>query len=61
MNRVGNDKKLHYSGFSSVFDPMGKEIVSVENKEKIITAEIEKDYVKEVRKKLPFLEDMRLI
>lgn len=61
VNRVGNDKKLHYSGFSSVFDPMGKEIVSVENKEKIITAEIDKDYVKEVRKKLPFLNDMRLI
>ncbi len=61
VNRVGNDKKLHYNGFSLVFDPMGKEIVSVKNKEKIITAEIDKDYVKEVRKKLPFLEDMRLI
>ncbi|HMN50058.1 MAG TPA: nitrilase-related carbon-nitrogen hydrolase, partial [Ignavibacteriaceae bacterium] len=31
VNRVGNDPKLHYNGFSSVFDPMGKEIVAVEN------------------------------
>ena len=61
VNRVGDDQKLHYNGFSSVFDPMGKELVSVKNQEKIITAEIDKDYVKEIRKKLPFLQDMRLI
>lgn len=61
VNRVGNDPKLHYNGFSSVFDPMGKEIIAVENEEKIITAEIDKTYVDAVRKKLPFLDDMRLI
>jgi predicted amidohydrolase len=61
VNRVGNDPKLHYNGFSSVFDPMGKEIVAVENEEKVIVAEMDKTYVNEVRKKLPFLDDMRLI
>ncbi len=61
VNRVGNDPKLHYNGFSSVFDPMGKEIIAIENEEKIITAEIDKTYVDAVRKKLPFLDDMRLI
>lgn len=61
VNRVGNDPKLHYNGFSSVFDPMGKEIFAVENEEKVIVAEIDKTYVDEVRKKLPFLDDMRLI
>ena len=61
INRVGDDPKLHYNGFSSVFDPMGKEIVSVENDEKIITVEIDKTYVDELRKKLPFLNDMGLI
>lgn len=61
VNRVGDDPKLHYSGFSSVFDPMGKEIVAVENEEKVIVAEIDRSYVDEVRKKLPFLNDMRLI
>jgi predicted amidohydrolase len=61
VNRVGDDPKLHYTGFSSVIDPMGKEIVTVENEEKVITAEIHKSYVDEVRKKLPFLDDMKLI
>jgi len=61
VNRVGDDPKLHYNGFSSVFDPMGKEIVTVENDEEIIVAEIDKSYVDEVRKKLPFLNDIRMI
>ena len=61
VNRVGDDPKLHYNGFSSVFDPMGKEIAAVENEEKIITVEIDKSYVNEVRTKLPFLGDIRLI
>lgn len=61
VNRVGNDIKLHYNGFTSLFDPMGKEIATIENKEAIVTAEIDTKYVKEIRKKLPFLKDMRLI
>lgn len=61
VNRVGDDPKLHYNGFSSVFDPMGKEITVVENEEKIIAAEIDKTYVDEVRKRLQFLSDIRLI
>jgi omega-amidase len=61
VNRVGDDPKLHYNGFSSVFDPMGKEIAAVENEEKLIEVEIDKLYVDEVRKKLPFLNDIRLI
>lgn len=61
VNRVGDDPKLHYNGFSSVFDPMGKELTSVENEERVIGTELDKDYVKEVREKFPFLEDIRLI
>ena len=61
VNRVGDDPKLHYNGFSSVFDPMGKEIVAVENEEKVIIAEIDKSYLDDVRQRLPFLKDMRLI
>jgi predicted amidohydrolase len=61
VNRVGDDPEHHYNGFSSLFDPMGKEIVAVQQEEKLITAEIEKNYVIEVRKKLPFLEDIRMI
>jgi predicted amidohydrolase len=40
---------------------MGKEMIAVENEEKVITVEIDKNYVDEVRKKLPFLNDIRLI
>ena len=61
VNRVGKDPKLNYIGFSSVFDPMGKEIVAVENEEKIIVADLDKNYVNEVRKKFPFLNDIKLI
>jgi predicted amidohydrolase len=61
VNRVGDDPKLHYNGFSSVFDPMGIEVVAVENEEKVIAAEIDKTYVDNVRQRLPFLKDIRLI
>ncbi len=61
VNRVGDDPKLHYSGFSGVFDPMGKEIITSENEEKIIVTELDKDYVRQVREKFPFLDDMKMI
>jgi predicted amidohydrolase len=60
-NRVGDDPKLHYNGFSSVYDPMGKEIVSIENENKLIVAEIDKNYVNEIRNEFPFLDDIKLI
>jgi len=61
VNRVGESPKLKYNGCSSVFDPMGKEIITVENEEKLVTVELDKNYVKEVRKEFPFLEDIRLV
>ena len=61
VNRVGKDPKLNYIGFSSVFDPMGNEIVAVENEEKVLTAEIDKNIVAEVRNTFPFLDDIKLI
>ena len=61
LNRVGKDPKLNYVGFSSVFDPMGKELAGVENEEKVILVELEKNYVSVVREKFPFLDDIKLI
>ena len=61
VNRVGDDTKLYYNGFSSVFDPMGKEIASLEKEEKVVVIELDKKYVNEVREKFPFLEDIKLI
>jgi predicted amidohydrolase len=61
VNRVGQDPKLNYVGFSSVYDPMGKEIISIENEERIIEVDLDKNYVNEVREKFPFLNDIKLI
>jgi omega-amidase len=61
VNRVGKDPKLNYTGFSCVYDPMGNEIVAVENEERIIFAEIQKTEVEDVRGKLPFLDDIKMI
>jgi predicted amidohydrolase len=61
VNRIGKDPNGQYNGFSSLFDPMGKEVISAENEEKIITIEIDKENVKQVREKLPFLNDIKLI
>ena len=60
-NRVGNDPFNQYNGCSAVFDPMGNEIVMVENEEKIIEAEIDLSLVNSTRTKLPFLQDIKLI
>ena len=61
VNRVGDDPELHYTGFSSIYDPMGNEIISLENEERIIYADINKDDVSKIRENLPFLDDINLI
>lgn len=61
VNRVGKDLKLNYNGYSSVFDPLGKEIVSRKNIEIILTADLDKKFLEEIRRELPFLNDIRLI
>jgi len=61
VNRVGDAQVLHYNGFTSICDPMGKEVISVENEERLIVAEIHKSEVEDVRIKLPFLDDISLI
>lgn len=61
INRVGDDLKLHYAGVSSVYDPMGIELASLKNEEKIIFSEIDKAKVEKIRKNLPFLKDINLI
>ena len=58
---MGKDPKLNYVGFSSVFDPMGKEVITLENEEKILIAELDKELIRKVREKFPFLNDMKMI
>ena len=61
VNRVGDDPKLHYPGFSSIYDPMGKEIISISDEEKIAFEDINTKEVEKIRKNLPFLDDINLI
>ena len=61
VNRVGEDQYGSYNGCSSVFDPMGSEIIIEQDFEKIIVVEIDLNKVNEVREKLPFLKDIKLI
>lgn len=61
VNRVGDDPKLHYNGYSGVYDPMGNEIVSVKDREKIIYCVLQKEMVSNTRNDLPFLDDIHLV
>jgi len=61
VNRVGVDEYGSYNGCSSVFDPLGNEIIIEQDSEKIIEVEIDLNKVKEIREKLPFLRDIKLI
>jgi len=61
VNRTGNDRKLHYNGYSGIYDPMGNEVDFLPDEEKIISAEISMENVKQVRNKFPFLDDIFLI
>ncbi|MDR3609900.1 MAG: carbon-nitrogen family hydrolase [Ignavibacteriaceae bacterium] len=61
VNRVGDYLNLHYNGYSSIFDPLGNELAALPDKEKIISADITKDNVEQVRAKFPFLDDIFLI
>jgi len=61
VNRIGKDPKLNYIGFSSVYDPMGKELIAVEHEERLIIVDLDKNYVNEVREKFPFLDDIKMV
>jgi predicted amidohydrolase len=61
VNRVGSDPKANYDGYSSLFDPMGEELLAVENVEGFYSVEIEIAKVEETRNRFPFLDDIKLI
>lgn len=61
VNRVGDDPYNKYNGSSAVFDPMGNTVLQTNSEEEIFEAELNLELVKEVREKLPFLDDIKLI
>ncbi|MCU7495813.1 MAG: hypothetical protein HF314_00175 [Ignavibacteria bacterium] len=60
VNRVGNDPGNEYNGFSSIISPLGEELVRLVDSEVISGTEISFDGLLEVRKRMPFLNDMHL-
>lgn len=62
VNRVGKDGNgFEHNGFSTIYDPLGKEILSIENEEGIFISEIDINEVEKTRNELPFLNDIKLI
>ena len=58
VNRVGTDgKDLYYSGHSSLIDPAGEVIYQKADAEDIQQFDLNKEYLIEIRTKLPFLKD----
>lgn len=61
VNRVGSDPYQDYNGCSAIYNPMGEDVILVENEATLIYADIDLDEVKTVRTKLGFLNDIKLI
>lgn len=58
VNRVGNDGKgIPHNGGSRLLDPMGEVLVDGNEEEALLTAIFSKNYLNEIREKLPFLQD----
>ena len=59
-NRVGKDPALTYNGRSQIIDPGGKVLADAGSEETVIRADLDLASLREYRRKLPFLSDMRL-
>lgn len=58
VNRIGTDGNgLEYQGDSGVYGPSGQKLVSAENKETCINFNLDRTFLSEYRKELPFLQD----
>jgi len=58
-NRSGSDPNNRFAGHSMVIDPWGEVIAEASANEEIISAEIDVDLVKEIRRQIPVFEDRK--
>lgn len=61
VNRTGSDPIARYNGFSGVYSPMGEALLEVEEAEGVFGVAIDPLLTEKTRKKMPFLEDIRLV
>ncbi len=58
VNRIGNDgNDIYHSGNSMVVDPLGEMLYHNTDGEDIFTITLQKENLKDIRKKFPFLKD----
>ena len=58
VNRVGNDgNNIYHSGDSMIIDPMGEIMYYKKDEEDVFTISLDKEHLKTIREKLPFLKD----
>jgi predicted amidohydrolase len=57
VNRCGQDPTLSYDGLTSLFDPLGKQILGADAKEGVYTAEIDGGAARSWRERFPALRD----
>jgi len=58
VNRVGNDGNgIYHSGDSMIIDPMGEIMYHKKDNEDVFTISLDKEHLKTIREKLPFLKD----
>ena len=58
VNRTGNDGNgIPHNGGSRLVDPMGEVLTESDDEEVLLTAVFSKNYLNEIREKLPFLQD----
>lgn len=60
VNRTGNDPVHTYPGNSMIVSPMGEVIYEAGPEESAVVTEINIDEAAEIKKNLPFLDDMKL-
>ncbi len=60
VNRIGNDPQTSYSGHSLIVNPQGQIIADAGENAGIVQADLQLAPLQEYRRKLPFLEDLKL-
>lgn len=59
VNRVGLGDGMEYTGGSGIWDPLGERVAWAQDHEELILADIDRDRIGEIRRKMPFLADRR--
>lgn len=57
VNRVGTGGRLEYVGASVVYDPFGEVVAKAGAEEVILSAEVRRERIEEIRSRFPFLAD----